>query len=660
MASKSAGLSEGASASLREASAPPASQDEITALRGASARIVENMEASLTIPTATSYRAIPVKLLEENRQTINEHPATGNRGKVSYTHIIAWAIVQALREFPALNSSFQFADGAAHRVTRHSINLGLAIDVERKDGTRSLLVPNIKGAGELTFQQFLAAYADLVGRVRKGAIQPADFQDTTVTLTNPGTVGTVASQPRLMTGQGAIIATGAIGYPAEYHAWSPQALSSLGLSKVMNISCTYDHRVIQGAESGRFLGRIQELLLGHDGFYERVFEDLRLPDKPLSLDQSPARFGGPLAKDELEKQAGVLQLINLYRVRGHLIANLDPLGEHAFYHPELDPATYGLTVWDLDREFVTGGLGGLPRGTLRQILAVLRQTYCQKIGVEYRHIQHPEEKSWIQERMEPAENRAPLDAETKRQILRSLAAAEGFERFLHTRFIGHKRFGLEGAETTIPVLEWILSEAALNNVQEAVIGMAHRGRLNVLANIIGKPFEKIFSEFEENVEPLVTQGSGDVKYHLSSAGTFRTAQETEVRVSVAPNPSHLEWVRRQAARAGHSHSHPRGCRLRGSGSGAGDAQSVAAPRLPHRGDDSHHHQQSDRVHDPARGSPFVSLPDGCGEVGPGPDFPRQRRRSGSRDTGRKDSLRLPPAFQEGCGHRHLLLQAPRS
>ncbi|PYU95582.1 MAG: multifunctional oxoglutarate decarboxylase/oxoglutarate dehydrogenase thiamine pyrophosphate-binding subunit/dihydrolipoyllysine-residue succinyltransferase subunit [Acidobacteria bacterium] len=542
MASKSAGLSEGASASLREASAPPASQDEITALRGASARIVENMEASLTIPTATSYRAIPVKLLEENRQTINEHPASGSREKVSYTHIIAWAIVQALKEFPALNSFFQFADGAAHRVTRHSINLGVAIDVERKDGTRSLLVPNIKGAGELTFQQFLAAYADLVGRVRKGAIQPADFQDTTVTLTNPGTVGTVASQPRLMTGQGAIIATGAIGYPAEYHAWSPQALSGLGLSKVMNISCTYDHRVIQGAESGRFLGRIQELLLGHDGFYERVFEDLRLPDKPLSLDQSPARFGGPLAKDELEKQAGVLQLINLYRVRGHLIANLDPLGEHAFYHPELDPATYGLTVWDLDREFVTGGLGGLPRGTLRQILAVLRQTYCQKIGVEYRHIQHPEEKSWIQERMEPAENRAPLDAETKRQILRSLAAAEGFERFLHTRFIGHKRFGLEGAETTIPVLEWILSEAALNNVQEAVIGMAHRGRLNVLANIIGKPFEKIFSEFEENVEPLVTQGSGDVKYHLSSAGTFRTAQETEVRVSVAPNPSHLEWV----------------------------------------------------------------------------------------------------------------------
>src|SRR5439155_23481709 len=226
--------------------------------------------------------------------------------------------------------------------------------------------------------------------------------------------------------------------------------------------------------SGQFLGKIQDLVLGSDGFYERIFEDLELPAKPVewSLDHSPALLGAVIPRDELEKQAGVLQLINLYRVRGHLIANLDPLGQHPLYHPELDPATHGLTVWDLDREFVTGGLGGLPRGTLREILAVLRQTYCQKIGIEYRHIQHPEEKAWIQERIEPAENRAPLDVDTKKRILRSLMAAEGFEKFLHTKFIGHKRFGLEGAEATIPVLAEVLSGAAAANVQEAVIGMA--------------------------------------------------------------------------------------------------------------------------------------------------------------------------------------------
>jgi 2-oxoglutarate decarboxylase len=229
-------------------------------------------------------------------------------------------------------------------------------------------------------------------------------------------------------------------------------------------------------------------------------------------------------------------------VRGHLIANLDPLGDRAHYHAELDPATYGLTVWDLDREFVTGGLGGLSRGTLREILSVLRQTYCQKIGIEFRHIQDVAEKAWIQERIEPAENRLPLGRSIRFEILKSLVEAEGFERYLHTRFIGHKRFGLEGAETTIPVLARILSDAANDDVKEAVIGMAHRGRLNVLANIIGKPLVKILSEFEENTDPLVTQGSGDVKYHLGSAGVFRSPQGKEILVAVGPNPSHLEWV----------------------------------------------------------------------------------------------------------------------
>ncbi len=519
-------------------------EQELVPIRGGSLKVVENMESSLALPTATSYRSIPVKLLEENRRIINEQMEKSNRGKISFTHLIAWAIVLSLKEFPALNSSFELVDGAAHRRVRRNINLGVAVDIERKDGSRNLLVPNIKNAGELLFEEFVFAVDEAVRRVRAGIADPSDFQDTTVTLTNPGTVGTVASLPRLMKTQGAIIGTGAIGYPAEYHAWSPAALSSLGLSKVMTVSCTYDHRIIQGAESGQFLGRIHDLLLGKGSFFEMIFAALKLPEVPIqwALDHSPALLGSASAHDDLEKQVGVLQLINMYRVRGHLIANLDPLGERARYHAELDPATFGLTLWDLDRQFVTGGLGGIQRGTLRQILAVLKQTYCQNIGVEYRHIQDPGEKAWIQERLEPAAAREQLEPEIRKETLRRLVEAEDFERYLHTKFVGHKRFGLEGAETTIPVVARILSEAANNGVAEAVIGMAHRGRLNVLANIIGKALPKVLSEFEENTDPLATQGSGDVKYHLGSAGTFRSSEGNEILVSLAPNPSHLEWV----------------------------------------------------------------------------------------------------------------------
>jgi multifunctional 2-oxoglutarate metabolism enzyme len=527
------------------ASLVPPKPDAAEPVRGAALRIVENMEASLSVPTATSYRTIPVKLLEENRRIINENlPVSGGSAKISFTHIISWAIVQALRDFSNINTSFELIDGLPHRRRNREVNLGIAVDYVRKDGNRTLLVPNIKAVDKMSFEAFLTSYNGTLDRVRKGVMEPSDFQGTTITLTNPGTVGTSSSVPRLVKGQGAVIATGTIGYPEEYHAWSPRALSSLGLSKVMTISCTYDHRIIQGAESGEFLGRIKELLLGQDGFYERIFEDLRLPAVPIqwARDHHPSLFGSASGREDQEKQIGVLELINLYRVRGHLIANLDPLGKHQLYHPELDPANFGLTMWDLDREFATGGLGGLERGTLRQILASLREAYCQNVGVEYRHIQDPGEKAWIQERIEPPESRAPLDAATRLQIVRNLVAAEGFERYLHTKFIGHKRFSLEGAETTIPVLATILSESAAKNIVEAVIGMAHRGRLNVLANIIGTPLSKILSEFEEVIDPLATQGSGDVKYHLGSAGKYRSIDGREIAVSVAPNPSHLEWV----------------------------------------------------------------------------------------------------------------------
>ncbi len=525
-----------------EVATPP--DEELVAIRGGNLRIIENMDASLAVPTATSYRTIPVKLLQENRRIINEHMEAWNRAKVSFTHMIAWAILRALRRFPSLNSSYEVINEASYRRIKRSVHLGVAVDLERKDGTRTLMVPCIRDANKLTFQEFRNAYDETIRRTRAGTIDPADLQGSTITLTNPGTVGTVSSLPRLMRGMGAIIAIGNIGYPAEFHAWSSGALSSLGLSQIMTVSCTYDHRVIQGAESGEFLGKVHDLLVGHDGFYEEIFEDLTLPEVPIqwSLDHRPAIVGSTPVREDLEKQVGVLKLINMYRVRGHLIAKLDPLGERQLYHPELDPAQYGLTMWDLDREFVTGGLGGIEKGTLRQILELLKQTYCQTIGIEYRHIQDTAEKVWIQERLEPPENRQPLVAEMRREILAYLVAAESLEKYLHTRFVGHKRFGLEGAETTIPVLARMLSDAAHDEVREVVIGMAHRGRLNVLANIIGKPLAKLFSEFEENADPYATQGSGDVKYHLGAAGIFRSAEGREIQVAVGPNPSHLEWV----------------------------------------------------------------------------------------------------------------------
>ncbi len=292
---------------------PANDADELIPLRGSALRIVENMQASLDLPTATSYRSIPVKLLEENRRILNNHMNWTHRPRVSYTNLIAWAIVVALREFPSLNSCYEIVGEEAHKRMRKSVNLGVAVDTERRDGSRTLLVPCVKDTQLLTFRGFLEAYNSLIEKVRHGTLSPDDFKDTSVTLTNPGTVGTVASLPRLMPGQGAIVATGAIGYPAEYYAWSAEALSRMGLSKTMQVSCTYDHRVIQGAESGQFLGRVQDLLLGSARFYEEVFAELEIPEVPIhwSLDQSPALAPSPANSEELEKQIGVLKMINL-------------------------------------------------------------------------------------------------------------------------------------------------------------------------------------------------------------------------------------------------------------------------------------------------------------------------------------------------------------
>ena len=530
---------------------PAPAPSGIQPLRGIAAKIAENMSASVTIPLATSQRVIPVKVMDENRRIINQHRTLLGKSKVSYTHLIGWAILKALEDFPGLNHAYTEAGGQPARVANTQINLGIAVDVAGKDGNRNLVVPNIKDAGRLDFARYVATFDSLVDRARKGKLSPSDFQGTTISLTNPGTVGTMSSSPRLMAGQGAIIAAGAIDYPAEYQGAAPETRSMLGISKVMSLSCTYDHRIIQGAESGMFLGKVQALLDGASGFYDEIFAHLKMPHQPVRWEPDRQVLlpgaGGRYA--EIAKQAGVLQLINAYRVRGHLIADLDPLGGEPSYHPELDPVTYGLTIWDLDREFLTGSLGEAisehgpkPVATLREILETLRQTYCGKIGCEYMNIQHPEQKRWLQQRMEPQSNNWPLDRETRVRILRHLVEAEEFEHFLHARFVGQKRFALEGAETAIPILQELLERAAAGNVHEVVMGMAHRGRLTVLTNVVGKPVAEIFAQFEGELDPASTQGSGDVKYHLGARGVYRSAEGREVLVSVSPNPSHLEAV----------------------------------------------------------------------------------------------------------------------
>ncbi len=517
---------------------------DVRDIRGPAAKLVDNMEASLSIPTATSVRTVPVKLLTENRAIINEHQRAAGGLKVSFTHIIAYAVVNALMQFPGMRASFRRADNKPQQVRPGSVNLGLAMDIERR-GRRSLIVPTIRDADQMNFAQFLGIYNDLVRRGLKNRLQLSDFADTTATLTNPGMIGTTMSVPRLMPRQGVIIGVGAISYPPEYQALPPEAVSRSGLSQVMSVTSTYDHRIIQGAESGAFLSWIAALLLGDHSFYSGIIADLQVPYPPFvrSTDSTPligrSRDG---EMDMIQKQAQVMIMIRVFRVRGHLQANTNPLGYEWKYHPELDPAKYGLTVWDLDRQFVTGGLGGKHQLPLRDILRILRATYTRRIGVAFMHISDPMEKKWLQDRIEPTENADTMSTEGTRYILQRLNAAEAFERFLHTRYIGQKRFSLEGGESLIPMVDAIVTDAAQQEVHEIVIGMAHRGRLNVLANILGKSYESIFSEFEGNLDPDTIYGSGDVKYHLGASGTYTSVDGNSIDLTLASNPSHLESV----------------------------------------------------------------------------------------------------------------------
>ena len=521
-----------------QAPAAPASTGPVepAVLRGAAARVVANMEASLTVPTATSVRAVPAKLLIDNRTVINNHLARSRGGKVSFTHLIGYAVVRAASEIPAMNAVFTEVDGKPAVIASDVVNLGLAIDLAKPDGTRQLLVPSIKGAEAMDFAAFWAAYEDVVRRARAGALEVADFAGTTMSLTNPGTIGTNHSVPRLMPGQGCIVGVGAMEYPAEWEGASPETIARNAVSKILTLTSTYDHRIIQGAQSGEFLRRIHHLLLGSDDFYGEIFRSLRVPYEPIrwATDVSASH------ETDLDKTVRVQEVIHAYRVRGHLMADTDPLEYRQRTHPDLDVLTHGLTLWDLDREFPTGGFGGKPLMKLREILGVLRDSYTRTIGVEYMHIQDPAERRWIQERVEIPH--AKPDREEQLRILRKLNEAEALESFLQTKYVGQKRFSLEGAESLIPLLDAVLAAAAGDGLLEVALGMPHRGRLNVLTNIAGKSYAQVFREFEGHYGEESVQGSGDVKYHLGTTGTYTAPDGSQTAVYLAANPSHLEAV----------------------------------------------------------------------------------------------------------------------
>ncbi|MBP2366072.1 multifunctional oxoglutarate decarboxylase/oxoglutarate dehydrogenase thiamine pyrophosphate-binding subunit/dihydrolipoyllysine-residue succinyltransferase subunit [Pseudonocardia parietis] len=505
-----------------------------TPLRGAANAIAKNMTASLELPTATSVRAVPAKLLADNRIVINNHLKRTRGGKLSFTHLIGYALVKALADFPNMNRHFADSDGKSQVVTPQHVNLGLAMDMPGKDGGRTLIVVSIKGCENMSFSQFWAAYEGIVRKARGGKLTAEDFSGTTISLTNPGTLGTNHSVPRLTVGQGAIIGVGAMEYPAAFQGASEERLAELGISKIITLTSTYDHRIIQGAESGDFLRRVHHLLLGEDGFYDDVFASLRVPYEPI-------RWVQDFPEGEVDKTARVLELIESYRTRGHLMADTDPLNYRQRRHPDLDVLSHGLTLWDLDRDFAVGGFGGQSHMKLRDVLGLLRASYCRTIGTEYMHIADPEQRKWLEERMEVPHVKP--DQSEQKYILSRLNAAEAFETFLQTKYVGQKRFSLEGGETVIPLLDAVLDKAAERELDEVVIGMPHRGRLNVLANIVGKPISQIFREFEGNLDPGQAHGSGDVKYHLGAEGKyFRMFGDGETAVSLTANPSHLEAV----------------------------------------------------------------------------------------------------------------------
>jgi 2-oxoglutarate decarboxylase len=541
--------------------AAPIASGEERQLRGPAAMLAKAMDESREVPTATSFRTIAVDTLDAKRKALNG--VLNERGmKVSFTHVVAWAIAQAAKGFPVMVRTFEERDGKPLAVEGGPVNLGIAVDVERKDGSHSLMVPAIKGADGLDFAAFHSYYEDLITKTRENKLTADDFQGTNISLTNPGGIGTVASVPRLMKGQSAIIATGSIAYPAEWAHATPERLRALGVSKVMTLTSTYDHRVIQGAESGAFLRRIEQLLQGEDGFYEGIAADLGVEAGPISAAHPASASAPPLgapsapstaaAPDEelLQAVQAATSLLKGYRTHGHLAARLDPLGREPKGDPAIQPETLNLTPELMARVPASILRIGVPGETLLEALPRMREAYCGTIAYQFEHLSSHQQRTWLREMVETGAHRRPLEADEKKRLLRRLIDVFGFERFLEKAYLGQKIFSIEGLDTVVPMLDELVTLAHRNGAEEVVFGMAHRGRLGVLSHNLGRSIESILAEFEgakqiemvKAVASIPHGGTGDVKYHYGHQGVYETSAGEKIAVRLYPNPSHLEFV----------------------------------------------------------------------------------------------------------------------
>ncbi len=521
-------------------------------MKGSAAALARYMDQSRSIPTATSFRTLTVTALDARRRELK----SGER-KVSFTHLIAYAIARAAADMPVMAEHFAEIDGRPHRVRDGQVNLGLAVDVEKKDGTRTLMVPVIRDAARLPFDRFLAAYDALVEKARTNTLTADDLAGANITLTNPGGLGTIASVPRLMNGQGTIVATGSIGYPVGLGNIG----AMIGAEKVMTMTSTYDHRVIQGAESGRFLGRIEEYLQGERGFYDGVFASLSVALGPAPAPPAPAAAAAAAASSagEAPKQRGapdeeLLQavqaataLLKAFRTHGHLAARLDPLGVDPEGDPALDPEPLGLSP-ELMAQIPAKILRMyVPGATLADALPHLRETYCGTIAYEIEHISSHRQRVWLREKIESGAFRLPLTSDEQQTLLKRLIEVDALERFMHKAYLGQHQFSIEGLDVTVPMLDELIQLAAAHGGKEVVIGMAHRGRLNVLAHNLGRPYDTIFAEFEgastlEAVTTIPQGGTGDVKYHHGTHGSYQLPDGETIQVNLESNPSHLEYV----------------------------------------------------------------------------------------------------------------------
>jgi multifunctional 2-oxoglutarate metabolism enzyme len=546
-----------------EVRAVPAAKGEERQLRGPAAMLAQAMDESKEVPTATSFRTIAVDTLDAKRKALNG--LLKERGlKVSFTHLVAWAIVQAAKRHPVMTRVFEQRDGKPYAIEGGPVNLGIAVDVERKDGSHSLMVPAIKGAEELDFNAFHSYYEDLITKTRESKLTADDFQGTNISLTNPGGIGTIASVPRLMSGQSAIVATGSIAYPPEWAHATPERLRQLGVSKVMTTTSTYDHRVIQGAESGAFLRSIEQLLQGEEDFYESVAADLGLDTGPISSAHPAAASAPPLGapgaeasvatgepdQELLQAVQAATSLLKNYRTHGHLAAPLDPLGSEPKGDPAIQPETVNLTPELMSRIPASILRIGVPGETLLEALPRMREAYCGTIAYQFEHLSSHQQRTWLREMVETGAHRQPLAADEKRRLLLRLIDVFQFERFIEKAYLGQKIFTIEGLDVIVPMLDELVTLAYRGGAQEVVFGMAHRGRLSVLAHNLGRSVESILAEFEGSkqidavkaVAAIPHGGTGDVKYHYGHQGTYETSEGEQIDVRLYPNPSHLEFV----------------------------------------------------------------------------------------------------------------------